>query len=231
MPRHGVREMGNLYYFEIPLVLIGLWGLLKLKVKKTKAFLLSWLLVAPIASSLSQPSPHSIRSLNMVIPMAVISGFGFLTLIKTVSKKGKAYLYGFYLLSVAVGLYFFLSYLHLYWGHYPKKHALAWQAGNKEMVFEMLAREKDYERVVISNFFGQPYLYLLLHGKVDPAFYQASKNPKGFGKFVFAADDRMKKTDEKTLFVSSYEVELEGELLTEIKLKNNDVIYRFWELK
>jgi 4-amino-4-deoxy-L-arabinose transferase-like glycosyltransferase len=229
MPRHGVGEMGNLYFFEIPLVLVGLWHLLKAETRKTKAFLFSWLLAAPIASSLAQPSPHSIRSLNLLVPLAIISSLGFWALFKMVSQKAKRYLYGFCLLSSLVGFYFFLSYLHLYWVHYPQKHALAWQAGNKEMVQAVMAREKDYERVVISNFFGQPYLYLLIHGKIDPDFYQISKNPKGFGRYLFVADDRMEKTGEETLFVSSYEAEPKGKLLTEIKLKNGDVIYRFWE--
>ncbi len=229
MPRHGVGEMGNLYFFEIPLVLVGLWQLLKTETRKTKAFLFSWLLAAPIVSSLAQPSPHSIRSLNMVVPLVIIPSLGFWALFKIVSQKAQRYLYGFCLLSGLVGFYFFLSYLHLYWVHYPQKYALAWQAGNKEMVQAVVAREKDYERVVISNFFGQPYLYLLIYGKIEPPFYQTHQNPRGFDKYLFVADEQMVRTDEKTLFVSSYETEPKGKLLTEIKLKNGDVLYRLWE--
>jgi 4-amino-4-deoxy-L-arabinose transferase-like glycosyltransferase len=230
IPRHGVGEMGNLYFFEIPLILVGFWQLLKLKAKKAKIFLLTWLLMAPVASAVSQPSPHSLRSLNMVVPLVLISALGFWHLMRVVSQKGRAYFLGFSFLASAVIFYFFVSYCHLYWVHYPQKATLDWQQGNKEMVLAVLKREKDYEKVAISSFFGHPYLYLLFYGKIEPSYFLKEKTPEGFGKYLFVADEWEKKTDEKVLFVSSYKIEEGKKLLDEVRLKNGDVVYRLWEL-
>ena len=230
--RHGVEKMGNLYFFEIPFILIGFYQLIKSADKKTKAFVLAWLSLSPLAASLADPSPHSLRSLTMVVPMTIISGFGLFQIISWVGVHfKKAFLQNLiYTTIIAIIVYFFLNYLHLYYVHYPKTSALAWQDGNKEMVEEVLKRKDGYERIYVSDYLGQTYIYFLLYGRIDPDFYQENRTSDGFGKYHFIGKNWPQKLDNDSLWVFSFDDKFipEGQLLKEIRITNGDMIYNLW---
>lgn len=231
--RHGVEKLGNLYFFEIPFVLIGFWQLIKNENKKAKVLIFSWLIIAPLAASLTEPSPHSLRSLNMVVPLVIISAFGFLQIVSWV----KIYFNGVFLrnfiyaIMAATIAYFFLGYLHLYYVHYPKTSSLAWQDGNKEMVDEVLKRQNSYEKILVSDFLKQTYIYFLFYGQIDPNFYQEQRTIDGFAKYHFMGDNWPPKAGGRELWVLSFNDKFKpvGNLLKEIHITNGDVIYRLWE--
>lgn len=231
--RHGVGKMGNLYFFELPLLLIGLLQLVKSANRQTRYLIFGWLLLAPIPAALTQPSPHSLRSLNMIVPLTSLTALGLLSILswirfqfKNKFARGIAY-------SIIFGLilYFFLNYFHLYFRHYPKTSGLAWQEGNKEMALEILQREKNYNKVFISDFLGQTYLYLLFYGKIDSDFYQKNRTADGFYKYHFVGKQWPKNLEKGTLLVLSFDDKFQplGKPLKEIKISNGDLIYRLWE--
>lgn len=233
IPRHNLKDMGNLYFFEIPLLLIGFYQLLKVKMTKAKIFILGWLLLSPLAASLTQPSPHSLRSLNMVIPSAIISALGLLQVISWLEMKVKIQTLKrvAYLFIVLIIFYFFINYQHRYFSHYPKISGLDWQEGNKEMAQEVLKREKDYRQIFVSDFLGNSYLYLLFYGQIDSRFYLTTRTADGFGKYHFINQNWTINPKGKTLWVLSFndKFEPDGKLLKEIRMSNGDSLYRLWE--
>lgn len=105
--RHGVREMGLLYLWQLPFIVVGIVNLIKkagdaspamagratgLRLPKhmlrpAKAgpaaiqnIMMLWLLLSPLASSLTRPNPHALRSLLMVIPLAYFTAVGILSM-------------------------------------------------------------------------------------------------------------------------------------------------------
>lgn len=231
--RHGIEKMGNLYFFQIPLLLIGLKQLVKTANRQTKYLIFGWLLLAPIPAALTQPSPHSLRSLNMIVPLTFLSALGLSSILSWLKLKFKTKFSKFtaYTITIALVVYFFLNYFHHYYRHYPKTSGLAWQEGNKEMALEVLQREKNYNNVFISDFLGQTYLYLLFYGEIDPDFYQKNRTADGFYKYHFVGKQWPKNFKKGDLLVLSFDDKFQpkGLILKEIKISNGDLIYRLWE--
>lgn len=231
--RHGVEKMGNLYFFSIPLLLIGFFQLLKLPQRKPKLILFSWLFLAPMAAAFTNPSPHSLRSLNIIIPLEIISAFGLWVIIKWLKTFLKSSLlfipsYGLIMLTIT---YFFLSYLHLYFSHYPKTASLAWQGGNKEMAQSVLHQENNFDKILISDSLEQTYIYLLFYGRINPEAYQKSRTNVGFGKYYFLKDTWPPKNSAKTLWALSFREKFkpDAKFVKSIKIPNGDTVYQLWE--
>ena len=76
-----------LYFFDAPFICIGLW----LIVKKSKGWepILIWLFIAPITSALDFQPPNVLKAANMFAPLAIISNFGAINLVKFFLKWSK----------------------------------------------------------------------------------------------------------------------------------------------
>ena len=86
--RNKVPETGQLYIFELLFVLAGLAAIAKNS--KNWSAVLIWLVVSPLAAALTFQSPHALRAQNMVIPLTVISGYGFMKILELLGKiQGK----------------------------------------------------------------------------------------------------------------------------------------------
>jgi len=99
--RHSLHEVGQLFWFQLPLILIGVFLFIKNR-KKHNLFWLSWLLIAPIPASLTiDGGYHATRLFLMVIPFCVLSAYGGLIIMeKLLSFKKKSIL--FQLLQVPI---------------------------------------------------------------------------------------------------------------------------------
>lgn len=217
--RHSVPGMGELYVFELPLIIFGLYSLLKARDKNYK-FLVFWLLIAPIPAALATPSPHAGRDLVVMPVWSIISALGFLYLLKNVR---------WFMLTplILIGFYNFLTYLHLYHIHYPKEKAVDWADGYKQMVQYVGTKYNDYDRIAITRYWGLPYIYVLFYLQFDPTEYQSqSENKNAFDKFEFYLG-APEPSNKKTLFVST--AEHKDKILKEIKLNNGDLFFTVHE--
>lgn len=200
IPRHSVAQMGELYVFELPLILIGLITFLKSKTRGTK-FLLTWFLLAPIPAALATPTPHALRSLTFLPLWSIIAAcaLGKFAITKF-NKKLKTILV---FLIVVIGIYNFVTYLHLYYKHYPKLTAPDWGDGYREMVNYIDRIKDDYSTIAVTNFFGKPYIYILFYSKYDPSKYQSqSEDKNAFDKFEFFGSSWAKTKPGKALVVT-----------------------------
>lgn len=180
--RDSIPETGQLFLIESFLIFFGLIGLVKLRKPKAKLILL-WLFIAPIASSMTFQTPNAVRSLNMVIPLTVISALGFFTLLDSVHVKRlkiTAVLVVFALLIFEAG-----HFLESYFVHYPKRSPLSWEYGFSEMVLKLNRYQNDFDKVVITDKYDQPYILILFYEKYDPVRYQPQANLSERDKFNF----------------------------------------------
>ena len=179
--RHGPRNMGILYVWEIPFVLIGLFILLKLP-KPIKNSVLLWILLAPIPAAISTPAPHALRTLNMlpmpqlITALGVVGGYQYLTpLLKKIYSP---------VLIVTVVI-FLISYLHNYYGYSAQVTSADWGDGYKQLLQFVFPREGNYDKIIISGHYWNPYIYTLFYKHYDPKSYQLTGSRQGFGNFVF----------------------------------------------
>lgn len=168
VPRSKVPEMGQIYLIELPFLLLGLIFLLKTTIynQKSKIFIIAFLLITPIASSLTYQAPSALRALSMVIPFSILIAFGiysFLNLIKI-----KNILKGLYIILIAIYVYFIAYYFDAYFVHYQKRYPFAWEYGFDQLVPFLESQKNNYNQIYVTNKYDQPYIIFLFFSKYPP---------------------------------------------------------------
>ncbi|HSX09645.1 MAG TPA: glycosyltransferase family 39 protein [Candidatus Saccharimonadales bacterium] len=147
--RHQVQNFGELYRWQLPFFLSGIYFLLKTpkSVLKYATFLL--FLSVPLAGAVAQPSPHALRALPMVIPCMIFVALGFIFLLDKIKQ------YKFKVLMIALvalfALFEFAYYLQFYFVNYPQDNLPDWGAGYKQLVLATSKVKNQYKHIVIDT--------------------------------------------------------------------------------
>ncbi len=173
-PRHSAPNHGMLLLADLVILIAGLFVILKRKSKAT-LFILMWLVLAPLPAALSRDQVHAVRSLNMLIPLVMISSFGLMGIINWLKKFPTFRFFGYTALFI---LYFasFIYFLDAYFVHQPIKNAKYWHYGYKQAVQEVAKVQSEYEKIVFQQSYTQPYIYFLFFTQYDPVTYQKKAN-------------------------------------------------------
>lgn len=184
LSRHHAPQMGLLYIWEIPFILIGIYNLIFGDFdKKTKLFLLCWLFIAPLPAAITFGVPHAVRTLNFLPTFQIFTALGVLWFIKKVfSTKMREISF---LLSFLFLIFNFLYYLDQYFIQQNYFYARDWQYGYAQLVPEVakLAKNYHYKKIVVSNtlHLDQSYIFFLFYLKYPPLQYQYEElNNGGF---------------------------------------------------
>jgi 4-amino-4-deoxy-L-arabinose transferase-like glycosyltransferase len=164
-PRLSWQVSGLFYWLDLPFLI---WGLIELARRRTKEslFLLMWVLIAPIPSSLVKESPHPARamfmvgSFHLVIGVGMFGAFQFLMRILSKITSRETLVTGVVTLLIC-GLYIklFATDYQNYLKNY-NEHAIEWQFGMKQIA-EFVAKHQEYKEVYITADRSQPYIFLL----------------------------------------------------------------------
>src|SRR3989344_1895300 len=165
-PREALPKMGLLYLFDALWLVFGVVFLVRYEGRRSSLILLGLLFCAPIGASLTLSEFSVVRALLMTVPLAIIAALGFYYV-----WKNHRYIF----------LVLFFLYLHniflnldLYFNHSRNFLAPSFNYGYKQAI----ERIKTYpaSRVVMTDVYGQPYIYYLFYTKYDPATYQRDNN-------------------------------------------------------
>lgn len=180
--QHHVQGLGELYYFQAPFLLIGLYMLFYRK-NKYKGILFSWVFLAFIPVSVTNDSiPHALRTLIAVPFYQIISGFGLFEAIKWFKSQRKKLI----LFSLAISLIVFVElgrYLYQYYYIYPKAYSRDWQYGYKQVVDYINKNKEEYDEIVFSRHYGEPHMFTLFFLNIDPGKYQKDSKLDRFETF------------------------------------------------
>jgi 4-amino-4-deoxy-L-arabinose transferase-like glycosyltransferase len=191
--QHNVQGMGELYYFQAPFLLLGLYWLFKKK-QPFKGLLLSWLLIAFIPVSITNDSiPHALRTLIAVPVYQILTAFGFVVFFKWLKQKNFNLTV---LFSVTLILIIFISfgyYLWRYYIEYPKLYSRDWQYGYKQVVDYISENKDKYDEIIFTRHYGEPHMFTLFFSKYDPAKYQNDPNLIRFQAFDWVWVNRFDK--------------------------------------
>lgn len=165
-------QRGFLYLFELPLLLVGL-VLLVLKKSKESFFLLLWILVAPLADSLTS-SGHYSRMLAFLPTLQIATSYGFMSLsewLKNVSLPLKKTFVAIFVLISFISLSAFLVDYSTY---YPTFFSRSSHYGYKELFQYLKVYEDKYSEIIISNKYydTKQYIFYLFYTQYDPRKYQ-----------------------------------------------------------
>jgi 4-amino-4-deoxy-L-arabinose transferase-like glycosyltransferase len=240
--RSRVTEVGENLLVFLPFFALGILYLIKFNTKGKK-LILSWLLIAPVAASLTYQSPHALRSANMAIPCALIIAIGLKEFVSFVRNKlSKLAPFAIILLSL-VTLYGFGRYLHMYYVHYPRELPYAWQYGFDQISAYTKANYDSYDHIIISDRYDQPYILIAFFTQYPPAQLQkdivmSAPDNYGFstgrklGKYEFRA---IKYEEDKklpnTLIVSADEAVDDAKVINTVKSLSGEVLFKFISTK
>ncbi|MCX6793779.1 MAG: glycosyltransferase family 39 protein [Candidatus Gottesmanbacteria bacterium] len=230
-PKFSIRDVGELYLIEAPLLAIGIFAMF-FSYPGVALLLLYWIIAAIIPAATARETPHALRILNSLPTWHIFIAFGILSVYRYLSK-GKI-LYSF--LLVTLYIFSFTYYLHNYYRHYPIEFSGEWQYGYKQAIAAIAPIASNYDRIVITDSIGRPYMYTLFYTKTNPNDFAVMKKDyfdaagfyhvDGFGKYRFGGmlPDKL---DGKTLYIWN-SVPVGATLINTVKLLNgNPVLYIF----
>lgn len=147
--RHQMPNFGELFRWQLPFFLGGIYILLKLKrsVLKFATFLLFF--SVPLAGALAVPSPHALRSLPLVLPCMIIIGVGIVTFVQSI-KKHRLRITTIVIICL-LAFYEFFLYLHFYYIHYPIVNQLDWGSNYKGVVLSTSPIKSNYKHIIIDQ--------------------------------------------------------------------------------
>lgn len=184
--RESIPYYGYFHIPEILTILLGLVIIIKTNSQFTK-LLICWSLLSTLPSALSRDIVSGVRSLPLVFPLVVISGLG----LEKITRHKLLLLF----FSSAL-IFFSVYYLDQYYTHAPFLAAPEMLYGYKQVFLDIQKEQDKYQRVIVSNSQGQPYIFALFYLKIDPRLAQGQhiliENPQGdvgyvesFGKYSF----------------------------------------------
>lgn len=163
--RHGTGEHGLFLLIFLPILLIGLYKMGE-QHSSILLVLIIWWLVALLPASVPEATPHALRSLNSLVPISLILGFGFIALFDLKSKLFKVIL----LMLIALST---IQFTYHYFTQYSADSADDWQDGYKEMALIIDDNLPAVADVYIGEFDDRFYLWLLTYGSYKSAAIQA----------------------------------------------------------
>jgi 4-amino-4-deoxy-L-arabinose transferase-like glycosyltransferase len=157
----SVKGVGELYLFQLPLLICGIVYFWKRRLWWAGSILLIWLLLYPTGSMFATGiNPLARRSIIGVIPFQIISAIGIVYFLRVLYKLKKT---GIILISLSIAVIFlsFGYYLFLYFTQYPKYSAgyNGFQYGSKQIVQYFVAHKYIYDDLIMSQYIFSPYIY------------------------------------------------------------------------
>lgn len=227
-------DFGQLLLPDLIFIPLGLLFLIK---RKSDIILLPLLLLllVPIPAAITKESPHALRTIAAVPFMAIISAVGVFNLFKFFESK-KVIL----IAIILINLSFFSNYFFSFLNTYPIVSSKDWQYGYQQAVdFVNKKIFTGYDRVIISDEYAQPYIFVLFYQKFDPEIFYRTviRNSVGewgfstvssFDKFEFGKVTKLYKSGSKRTLIFAGKDEKLPTLIPVGMIKFLDGTTAFW---
>ncbi len=212
-PKFSTRDIGQMYLWELPFLLVGVLMLFRLR-EKNWFIIPIWLVLGIIPAATARETPHALRIETTLPTFQILVAYGIVNAF-TFIKRYRQIFAG--LLSLVVGLSI-IYFLHVYFIQYPWEFSGDWQYGYKDSIAYVKSVQNDYDHVVITDSLGRPYIYYLFFLKVPPSEFRKSAIVKrdafgfvaidGFSKYRFTKKLQIASDKGRTLYITSSEENL-----------------------
>lgn len=169
--QHHAVDMGMLYLWELPFLLIGIYILIN---KRNKEVILPFLILtlAPLPAAITSGTPHPVRAIAMIPALHIFTAVGFVFAGYFLLQHSNIFKKAIFSLIIIALFLNITYYLHQYYIHTPIEYGYFWQYGYKEVMQYAKIHEQQYKKIVITYAYDQPYVYYLFYNKIDPVWYQ-----------------------------------------------------------
>lgn len=170
----GYPDVGFLYFFDLPIFIIGICTLIWGRNKLAKAICLFWFLVGPLAGSLTRGGINPGRTLIWLPFFGIVMASSYEYLLEKF-RNGKIII-AIYSVFIIWNITYFGDMLIF---NFPKYYSDLWHYGYKEAALYICENHDKYDKVIITDKYGIewpsvktiPYLYFLFYCKWDPGTY------------------------------------------------------------
>ena len=208
-PIHNVPGVGPVLAAVYLLFFVGLWQL-------RSRLLLMWLLLTPLASSITIDAPNTVRLTPMIIPFCLIAALGWQKLLANKLLNALICVTIFVNLAVFGRQYFQIL---------PQERAQNWGAGYQELVNYLRLRQLADRSIIMSRPNYSPYIYFLFYQQYPPDKYQqeAIRYPatedgffhvKSFNRYQFGEFDPLEEINQDKVVVLWADEEISPTLST-----------------
>lgn len=201
---------GQIYYLDVPFLLLGFYFLMRKK--SLISFIPIWMIaISIIPSAITRESPHALRSIAVVPFISMISVFGVSTLYN-ITKKNRLNKY-LYLLIISLFLSSFIFYYMNFIKNYNFWAASDWQYSYKKIFQDYKEEFDNFDQIVISDRYNQPYIFALFYLSYDPDIFRReaeynqtirkhTSRVRSFNNFIFTNVDYYNLPKGKSLIFS-----------------------------
>ncbi|OGG01336.1 hypothetical protein A2Z33_02900 [Candidatus Gottesmanbacteria bacterium RBG_16_52_11] len=191
-PKFSLRDTGQLYLLEFPLLVAGIFLLWRM-LPRTALILSAWLLLAIIPAATARETPHALRTEGTLPVWQIFIAFSVVTF---TSRLRGWWRYGVIGALILAYLFSWSHFWHVYRNHYAYEYSGEWQYGYREAIRAAGKIGNAYDRIVITESIGRPYMYVLFYTRYGPAEFRAGRDDSfdtagfyhvnGFGKYRFS---------------------------------------------
>jgi len=204
---------------SLPVTILGIVGLVYLLIKRNRSgsFILFWLLLSPLAASLTADPPQALRPNPFIPSIAILAGLGIYLLVEKSRLLFKTVVLASVTVSLILSLHF---YLVDYYGDYAHYYSDSWQYGYKQ-VFEFLNHnDLQYDKVIFTKKYGEPHIFYAFYNKLNPSILQPGGDSIRFNKSDWFWTDKIG----DYYFVNDWDIPYRGETINSLKLESGEII-------
>jgi hypothetical protein len=161
-----------LYLLDAPLIILGILMLFT-KNKKVWLFLISWLLISPLATSLVGKA-YGLRSLAMLPIPQIFAAYGLYQFyLWSKSSKLQQFIFPLFLFLYSLSV---ANWLHRYAYQYPAYGKYWYDGAMYEAIEYARERQDQYDQIIITQSYGETSMYYAFYNRVDPLVYKQAKD-------------------------------------------------------
>lgn len=216
-----IPNLGLLFLFEFPLILIGIYHIFIVKQieKSSKIVIFIWVLISILPAAITTGFPHAMRIYQILPLPQFLAALGVLFLFERIKRRR--------IVIVAASLIIIWGVVTLfnsYFIEFPKKTAHQFQYGVTQALQFAAENENKYEQIYVSNKQNlfQSYMFYLFFTRYDPTLYQKDggtisggfAEEHSIGKYHFGNISNI--TQKRSLIISNPEETTDGKIVKKI---------------
>lgn len=181
-PRQNMATSGCLYIVEIITIMFGIGYLIRRGNFRKGAFLIGWILLAPVATTLLL-EPHALRSSFMLPPLILLSALGVSFLWEL--RRNKTIFFLFFVIIIGYVIQFLFIAENLYFIS-PNKYSRFWAYPAKKATEIANENRNKYDYIFLSDRVDAIEFAYPVYNTIDPLeVSEASKHEVRIGEYNF----------------------------------------------
>lgn len=170
--RQSVSRFGELLWISAPLLILGLAHAMSKK-DTANHFILGWLLIAPLGSSLTRGGGnHATRLFVMLTPLVLLTALGASLFWDSLTKVKPMIRKSLLALLIILVLINFAGFWHRYEEHYRFESARVWNYGYEPIFAKLKSLDDGKGRIFINNTYDPALLRFAFYTQLPPKDFQ-----------------------------------------------------------